>query len=370
MTEEKKIAKTIPELYSILRKAYGEKSVLWASDIPPYEVVSTGSLAVDYAIGIGGVPTNRVIELSGENSTGKTTLALHTVNNFLMRYPDRGAVFLDCENRLTPDWVARFIKDMDRLIVVKPDSMEQATDMYRAAVVSGKVSIAVLDSIGGAPTQRVTNKSSEIGNMGGNSLAVTAFATFAQTLSGKYNCCTIGINQVREDFSGYHTLVTPGGKGWKHACSLRINLKMGDQKFMDKINGETVQVGYSIVAKIVKNSLAPPHRLGWYCFYNQESKYGFGVDTVEETIRLGALVGVIEQRGGGWYYHESIPTGKIRGQAELLELVMKTPELKEKLVRQTLDKLSSGEASLAVTYDPDAEDSIVEPQLGLVRIND
>lgn len=364
MADDKKPPKNLLEVFGTLKKTYGDNSVMWGSEMPIYDVVSTGSLALDYATGIGGYPTNRVVEISGENGTGKTTLALHTINNFLQKFTDRGAIFLDCEHRLTTDWARSFVEDMDRLIVVYPDTIEQATDMYREAVTSGFVSVAVLDSIGGAPTQRVTGKSSEIGNMGGNALGVTAFSNFATTLSGKYNCCTIGINQVRDDMDGYHRVITPGGKAWKHACSLRINLKPGDQKFIDKINGENIQVGYSIVAKVIKNSVAPPHRLGWYCFYNVPSKYGFGIDQAEEAVRLGTLTGVIEVRGG-WYAHPALPGGKVQGQGRLIDTVLGDEKIKSIIVGETLSKLKAGEAHLDVSYDPDAETDVAsEPKLG------
>lgn len=195
---------SVLKLKDKLTKQYGEKSVMFASEIPQYEVVSSGSLALDYAIGIGGIPTNRAIEIGGEPGTGKTTLALHIVNNFLNSYPERAAVILDIENRLTADWVAAFVKDSERVIILKPDSMEKATDMYVDFVKTGEVSVVVVDSIGGAPTERVINKSAEIGDVGGNAAAVSRFARFAQTLSGKYDCATIGINQVRADMSGYN----------------------------------------------------------------------------------------------------------------------------------------------------------------------
>lgn len=345
--------RTLEKLKAQLVKSYDEKSVMFASEIPAYDVISSGSLSLDYAIGIGGLPTNRSVEIAGAPGTGKTTLVLHAVNNALNKFKDRFALYIDIENRLTPDWVESFVDDMDRVLVVKPDTMEQATDMYREAVTTGEFCVAVLDSIGGAPTQRVTGKSAEKADVGGNALAVGRFARFSQTLAGKYDCLTIGINQIRADMGGWNRLVTPGGKAWEHAVSLRIELKKGREKVFDKINGEELQVGYPVVAKIHKNSLAAPFRAARYWFYNVPSKYGFGVDAVHELSNLALLTGVVEQRAQGSFFHETFEGGKIRGRAKVLDFFTENKEAFEQIREEVLDKLKDGVAGIARTFDED-----------------
>lgn len=226
-----KSLKSIDDLKNSLQGEYGKKSVMYASELEKYKVFSSGSIGLDYATGIGGFPSNRVIEIAGEPGAGKSTTALHAVNNRLHAEVEwgtnRGALYLDIENRMTPDWLENFVDFPDRVIVAKPDSVEQATDIYRDAVRSGQIGIVVFDSIGGAPTERVTEKSASIGNIGGNALAVTRFANLASTLSGKYDVTTIGINQIRDDLSGFHRLNCLSGdtmvltkKGWKPIESL------------------------------------------------------------------------------------------------------------------------------------------------------
>ena len=345
---------SVLKLKDKLTKTYGDKSVMFASEIPQYETVSSGSLSLDYAIGIGGIPTNRAIEIGGEPGTGKTTLALHIVDNFLRKFEDKSAVFLDIENRLTADWVAAFVRDMDRVIVLKPDSMEEATNMYRDFVKTGEVCVAVVDSIGGAPTQRVIEKDATIGDVGGNALAVSRFAKFAQTLSGKYDCATIGINQVRADMSGYKRYTTPGGMAWVHAVSLRVELKKGKDKAFEGTGDDKIQVGNTVVARIHKNSLAAPYRTTLYWFYHVPCKYGFGIDQKEELSRLSMVTGAVEQRAQGSYYHPSFPDGKIRGKDNVVKYLDENPESFEAVKADVLAKLKGGNVDgVAMTFDGD-----------------
>ena len=343
-----------------MTKEFGERSVVFANEIPDFQVVSTGSLALDYAIGIGGFPHNRVIEIGGEEGTGKTTLSLITIANFLDRFPEKGAAIIDMEHRLTSSWIARLIgsERAERTLVLWPDSAEQSTDMYVDCVSSGAVSVVLYDSVGGAPSQRVTNKSATIGEMGGNALPMSRLAKFSSIYSDKYDVLTIFINQEREDMTGYMRYTTPGGRALKHAYSLRLRLRKGKEKFSEKVGGEDLQVGYSVRAQIVKNSLGPPHRECYYLFYNVPTeKYGFGIDTLEETVRLGVVTGVVTQTGGGWYEHVSLPGGKVRGQAGLIEEVRSSPAVRGALVTEIRDQLASGRgAGVAPTFDPDVDE--------------
>jgi recombination protein RecA len=343
------------KLKNSLTKDYGESSVCFASDIPPYDVVSTGSLSLDYATGIGGVPSNRVIEIAGSEGVGKSSLAMLIIKNFLITYPDKGAMVIDMEHRITTSWVEALIGPelMERVILLWPDSAEQSTDMYTKALESGQICVASYDSIGGSPSQRVTDKSALIGNIGGNALAMTRFAQFASIYSDKYKCLTICINQIRADMAGYNRPITPGGHGLKHAFSLRIFLSRGKDKYNDLINGEDLQVGYSVVARIMKNSLAAPHRVANYAFYNVPCKYGFGIDTLEEILRLGQILGVIG-RGGPYYNHLSFPDGKILGREKMIEMVREDTKIRQGLAKEILELLNAGKGvGVTGTFDPD-----------------
>lgn len=344
-----------------LEKQYGEESVVYASEIPGYEIVSSGSLSLDLATGIGGLPNNRVIEIVGREGVGKTTLGFHMMKSFLERYPDKIAVMCDLEHRVTSSWMKSLIGTelMERILLLWPDSAEQATDMYTESLKSGVVSVFMYDSIGGSPTQRVTDKSATIGNIGGNAQAMTRFSQFASIYSHKYDCLTICINQIRDDISGYNRLITPGGHGLKHCYSLRIELKPGKDKFYDMIDGEKVQVGGEVMVKMVKNSLATPYKSTHYLFYYTPSKYGFGIDTIEETIRLGVLSGVIS-KGGRWYSHPLLPEGKVGSSAELLDVIKSHDDVREGIINEITDSLAKQKVSgITTTFDPDdIEDGI------------
>lgn len=330
------------KLQTELATKYGEKAAMFVSDMPKGEYVSSGSLSLDFALGTGGFPTNRALEIAGGEGTGKTTIGLLAMANFLDAFPDKGAVILDLEHKLSDEWVRKLIGEdrAERVILLWPDTIEEATDMYVQCCEGGLVSYILLDSIGGAPTQRVFNKSAESGNIGGNALGVTRFAQFASVMSSKYSVCTVGINQARDDMTGYNRHITPGGRAWKHACVARIQLKQGKGKFFAKVDGEDLQVGYSVVAKIVKNQMAAPYRVAWWPFYNIETEeYGFGIDRLSEISRLSLSVGVVEQRGA-WYYHDELPGGKIKSQARLLDHLKDHEDFRELLAKQTIDAVA------------------------------
>jgi recombination protein RecA len=349
------LSKGASDVMKKIRKEYGEHAIHVASDIPKFDIIPSGSLCLDYITGIGGLPSNRVVEYAGEPQSGKSTLAMHSMDHALKMFPDKLGVFFDLEQKITPDWMSNFIDDMDRVLVLNPHHIEQATDMFKEFAVTGEVCVAVLDSIGGAPTKRTTDKSAEIANFGGNAIGVGEFARNAATLGGRYRILTIGINQIRQDMSKYNRLMTPGGEAWKHACSLRVQFKRGFDKYNEKkSNGEEIQVGYDVVLKTVKSGLGTPFRATQYRFYTERSQSGaFGVDRVDEIVRLAGRSEVVERRGG-WYYHPSLPDGgKIQGEPNLVAYAVATPAFADELEQQVREKIASGQsiAGVSIVFD-------------------
>lgn len=359
------VSNQLAKLQTSLQKQYGERSAVFASDLRQPDIISSGSLALDFATGIGGFPHNRVIEFAGKEGSGKTTLSFLTIKSFLEKFETRAAVICDMEHRITRDWVKTLLGYdlMSRLLIVQPDNAEQATDMYLDCLKTDQICIFSYDSIGGSPSQRVMDKSATVGNVGGNALAMTRFAQFASIYSDKYNCLTVCINQIRDDMGGYNRLITPGGHGLKHAYSLRIELKPGKEKIMDKVDGEEVQVGYNVVAKIIKNSLAAPFKATHYLFYYTQCKYGFGIDTLEETIRLGILTGVIYQ-GGRWYSHPALPDGKVGSRDILVNTIRSDQNVRDSIVKEIVERLSKENIKgIASSFDPDSIDDDPEQRL-------
>lgn len=340
--------RNLAKLHGKLSEAFEDGSVFFAKDIPAYEIVSSGSLALDFAMGIGGLPSNRIIEICGGEGLGKSSLAFIIARNFLDAYPDKGVIVLDLEHKISVDWATQLIGEerMDRVLILWPDSAEEATDMYVAACKSGSVSVAIFDSIGGAPSQRVTDKSATIGNIGGNALAITRFAQLAAIHSSKYNVLTIGINQLRQDMKSQHGngLATPGGNAWKHACIARIQLKRGEAQFFDQIGSEKIRVGYEIKAVVVKNQMAPPLRTAQWNFHNVASQYGgIGIDYKEEIIRLSKATGVVENGGGGYFRHPALPGGQVRGLPALIATVKADDALVATLTSEVMARLRTGD---------------------------
>lgn len=345
----------IDSLLSDLDKKWPGK-ILRGSEIPVGRPVSTGSLALDFATGYGGFPENRIVEIGGAEATGKTTLALLTMVNSLKMNPDRMGLYIDMEHKVDPQWLETVVgRDIveGRIIYAQPTSIEEATNVYRAAVSTGEVCCVILDSIGGAPTVR-RNEDAEVGHYGGNAMGVGEFARAAAALGSTHNCLTIGINQKREDMSGYNAYKVTGGKAWVYACTLRVELVRGKDQAIADINDEKIPIGYTVYAKIRKNGVGAPGRTAMWWFYNVPTdEHGFGIDTQDELVRLGTKTEVIERRGA-WYYHELFPGGKAQGISGVAAIVNSDPTVGSQLTAQILSRLEEYGSRVAPISDPES----------------
>lgn len=352
------------------QKKYGSEGVMLASDVPVRAPISSGSLALDFATGIGGLPPDRVIEVAGGNSCGKTTLGIHTMASFLDAQPGRAALILDTEHKLTKEWVETLIgpERMQRVLLAWPDHMEQATDMYTDLVSTGQISMVLFDSIGGTTTKMASEESAEKVDMT-FAKAVTRFARLAAVHSQKYGCLTFGVNQIRADMQGFHRHMTPGGEAWQHHCIIRLKLKRGQFKVYAESYGEKMVVGYNVVAKVIKNQLAAEGRTAWYWFYNIPTpEYGFGIDREDEIIRLAVLTGVVEQHGS-WYHHAGLEGGKIKSKGSLADAIKSHEPLRVTIAGQVMDKLNTnGEMASQVAPLSDPEAEIDESQLNVGQL--
>jgi recombination protein RecA len=346
-------------LHDSLQKQFGEKKIMYGSKIPVGTPIPTGSLALDFSTGFGGFPSNRAVEISGRNGTGKTTLALFTMLNALAKNPHRAALFLDVEHKVTKEWLRLIVgdelMDTNRVIYVQPTSIENATNIYREAVESGLICCAVLDSIGGAPTVRFSDDA-EKGRVGGNSIGVGEFARAAATFSAVYDCLTIGVNQLRVVMNSRipNLMDTPGGEAWKCACILRVELVRGRDTEHAVIDGEKMPIGYTIMAKIRKNQVGAPGRTAMYWFYNVFTpEHGFGIDKLDEINRLSIMTRVV-RLAGGWYNHLLLPGGKVHGLPAYQQAVREDIELQAALSAEVLAVLKDYASEVAPISDPDA----------------
>ena len=353
----------IDKLLADLRQQFGENKIMRASEIPVGPPVSTGSLALDLATGYGGFPSNRVVEIYGRPGTGKTTLALTTMLNALAMHPDKGALFMDVEHKLTKEWMAMIVGEdvmENRILYVRPTSIENATNIYRQAVESGSVCCAILDSIGGAPTVK-RNEDAEVGHYGGNAMGVGAFARTAGTLADVYDCLTIGINQVRANMGMGYSDETPGGHQWKHTCVLRVELVRGKEQETIKLPGEEkpVPIGNTVFAMVRKNQVGAPGRTAhWWFFHEWTEEHGFGIDQLDEINRLAIKTQVVK-KSGGWYYHPALPADakgerKVQGIAGFQKLVREDESLRQTIVSEVMASLKDFAGEVAPISDPDA----------------
>lgn len=360
-------------LLADMQKKFGENTVMMASEIPVGPPVSSGSIALDYATGYGGFPINRVVEIYGRPGTGKTTLALLTMANALKKYPKHMGVFMDVEHKVTKEWLERIVGEEcanERIIYCQPTSIENATNVYRAAAESHQVCCAILDSIGGAPTVR-RNDDAEVGHYGGNAMGVGEFARSAATLSATHNCLTIGINQVRANMGMGFLDETPGGHQWKHACVLRIELVKGKDTETIKLPGEEkpFPVGNTIFGKVRKNQVGAPGRQAMYWFYHYDTpEWGFGVDYLDEIARLGIMTQTFQRSSekSGWYHHPCFPKDakgehKLNGINAIKELVRSDEKVREQLTAQIIASLDRYAGQVAPISDPEGPVDIISP---------
>jgi recombination protein RecA len=354
----------VDKLLTEMQAKFGADSIMRASQVPVHSPITSGSLALDFATGVGGLPSDRVIEVAGDEGSGKTTLGLLTMMHFLDN-DHRIALIIDTEHKLTMEWVQYLIgaERMERVLYMQPDYMESATNMYIDAVSSGQVGFVLFDSIGGSPTKAAVEKEAEKVQVGGNAGAVTKFARIASTLSAKNRCLTFCVNQVRADMEGFRRHMTPGGHGLKHACVMRIKLRRSTQDKVEAVvNGEKMVVGFKVFASVIKNQMAAQGRTAWWWFYNVETpEYGFGIDTLDEVVRLAVATKVITQ-AGSWYSHPALPEYKTSGEHKvqgikgLGEAIAKDYSIKASIVSETMAvlKTDASVASEVAPFDPSA----------------
>lgn len=368
----KKTDKAVANLLGQLQEAHPQAGVMMAKDMPQRPAISCGSLAVDYASGIGGFPPDRLIEIAGAEGTGKTTLALLALGKTLDANPGRAALILDFEHKLDRDWLRKLLgpERESRVMLTWPDFAEHGTNLYIDAVsgnekkkiAAGQICAVLWDSIAAAPTLR-RNDDREVASFGGNSIAITDFANVAAGMSHKYVCQTIVINQVMEDFSGYHKHITKGGNGLRYMCSQRWITKKGQGKFNEKVNGEDTQIGFEVAVKLYKSGLSAGGRTATYRFYNVETqKYGFGVDAMEEIMRLGILTGAVERRGA-WYHCPVLPAAKdgehkILGRDRLEDFLRSHPDHQQAVSHDVMGRLKSGDYEAQVAPNTGDETDI------------
>jgi recombination protein RecA len=289
-------------------KSYGASTLRTPDPSSVYDVISTGSLAIDYITGVGGFVEGRLVEIWGPDGTGKTTLSLMTCAQAQKKYPDRLVAWIDMEHAFDDKWAADHGIDVSKLKVYTPDSAEDVADAMKDFIQSGFFSIVVLDSVGAMITEKEKEKAADEVVMAGKAKIVTRMVNIAAVEAPKTHTTVVIINQVRANLSYGADTTTGGGFALKHVTTMKLNLKRtGTVPFKEKIGDEERIVGHEIKIRTDRNRVSPAYRTIEVVLFNQPSSYGpVGIDLADEAFTMGRKVGVIEQKGNTY----TLPTGE------------------------------------------------------------
>ena len=329
--------KALEVALSQIDKQFGKGSVMRLGDDnrPPVQVIPTGSLALDVALGIGGLPRGRVIEVYGPESSGKTTVALHAVAN--AQKTGGNAAFIDAEHALDPVYARALGVDTDSLLVSQPDTGEQALEIADMLIRSGGIDIIVIDSVAA-----LVPKAEIEGEMGDSHVGLQArlMSQALRKITGALSATgttAIFINQLREKIGVFFGSpeTTTGGKALKFYASVRIDVRR-----IETLKEAGAPVGNRTRAKVVKNKMAPPFKQAEF-----DIVYGKGISREGSIIDMGVEAGIV-RKSGSWFTYGDDQLGQ--GKENVRQFLVDNPELANEIEQKILVSLGIGEAP-----DPD-----------------
>lgn len=321
--KEKALATAIEQI----ERQYGKGSVMRLGENAAMNVdcIRTGSLALDMALGIGGIPKGRIVEIYGPESSGKTTIALHCVAE--AQKNGGTAAFIDVEHALDPVYAANLGVDIDSLLVSQPDSGEQALEIAEALVRSGAIDIIIIDSVAALVT-----KAEIEGEMGDSHVGQLArlMSQAMRKLTGalsKSNCCAIFINQLREKIGVLYgnPETTTGGRALKFHASVRIDIRR-----VETLKNGSEPIGSRTRAKVVKNKVAPPFKEAEF-----DVMYGKGISKEGELVDMGLQFEILK-RSGAWFYYGEDRLGQ--GRDNVKQLFSDNKELAKEIEEKIMQK--------------------------------
>lgn len=346
-------SKALETALAQIEKQFGKGAVMKLGQNVTMQVdaISTGSLSLDLALGIGGLPRGRVVEIYGPESSGKTTVALHVIAE--AQKAGGEAAFIDVEHALDPVYAKALGVDIDSLLVSQPDTGEQALEICEALVRSGAIDVIVIDSVAA-----MVPKAEIEGEMGDSHVGLQA-RLMSQALRkltgviGKTNTIAIFINQLREKVGIVYgnPEVTSGGRALKYYSSVRIDVRRTEAL---KVNGEFI--GNHTRARVVKNKVAPPFREGEF-----DIMFGEGISKEGEILDLAVKLDIIK-KGGSWFSYGDTRLGQ--GRDNVKEYLKNNPDFAaeiERQVRENADKLLPGAARRAAAKPKAVEEAPVAP---------
>ena len=330
-------------------RQFGKGSVmrLGENPRPPIEVIPTGSIALDIALGIGGLPRGRVVEIYGPESSGKTTVALHAVAN--AQKAGGIAAFIDAEHALDPEYAKKLGVDTDALLVSQPDTGEQALEIMDMLIRSGAIDIVVIDSVAA-----LVPKAEIEGEMGDSHVGLQArlMSQALRKITGALsntNTTAIFINQLREKigvmFGSPET--TTGGRALKFYSSVRLDVRR-----IETLKDGTDAVGNRTRVKVVKNKMAPPFKQAEF-----DILYGIGISREGGLIDMGVEQGIV-RKSGAWYTYEGDQLGQ--GKENARAFMRDNPDLADEIEKRIKEKLGIGATLDAPAVDLAAAEAKVD----------
>ena len=315
-------------------KDYGKGSVMLMNEKSkePIEVISTGSIGLDAALGVGGIPRGRVVEIYGPESSGKTTLAIHII----AEAQKKGGMcaIIDAEHAFDSSYAQKLGVDVDNLLISQPDYGEQALEIADRLILSGALDVVVIDSVAA-----LVPKSELEGEMGDSKMGLQA-RLMSQALRkltatiAKTNSCCIFINQLREKigimFGNPET--TTGGNALKFYASVRLDIRR-----MAQIKDGDEAIGNHVKVKVVKNKVAPPFRQAEF-----DIIYGEGISKVGEIIDMGVELGIV-QKSGSWFSYNNDKLGQ--GRDSVKQLMLDNPEMANEIEAKIREKIKEMQAA-------------------------
>ena len=327
-----------------IEKQFGEGTIMFMGENRKLDVehTSTGSLMLDLALGIGGLPKGRIIEVYGAESSGKTTLCLHAVAE--AQKAGGTAAFIDVEHALDPVYAKKIGVDVDNLLVSQPDTGEQALEIIETLVRSGAIDIIVLDSVAAMATKAEID-----GDMGDAHVGVQA-RLMSQAMRkltaaiSKTKCVCIFINQIREKIGVMYgnPETTPGGRALKFYASVRIDVRKGEPLK----NGSEI-IGNRVKCKVVKNKVAPPFKTAEF-----DMLFGEGISKLGEIIDCAVEFGIIK-KSGSWFSYDDMKIGQ--GKDKVKEYLKQNKEICDEIEKKVRDVFASNQDLILTDTGDDTE---------------
>lgn len=325
MKEKNKKTQSLEDTLQDIRSSFGEESIMTLSEKPNVDIdaIGSGSVGLDHALGIGGFPRGRVVEIYGPEASGKTTMALHVVAN--AQKAGGIAAYIDAEHALDPQYAKRIGVDISKLLISQPNGGEEALQITEKLVRGGQVAVVVIDSVA-ALTPR-SEIEGQIGDaqMGAQARLMSQALRMLTASIANTNTLVVFINQIRSNIGGYgNPETTAGGRALKFYASVRIDIR----RIATIKTGDTA-IGSHVKVKVVKNKVAPPFREAEFdIIYNE------GISREGEILILGEQLKVIEKGGGAIYTYGGVKLG--RGYDATRQYLKENPEVAEHIAKDIL----------------------------------